>query len=107
MVRWGLRENRPYLRSVAGVGLRAFAAVAVLASLEDPGVGHVGHFGDDRQVVATEAVGRFPLLATLVLLLEDPTIAYADLRVVHADCGPSRGTRSLAANFVGADRQPA
>src|SRR5205807_1368 len=34
--------------------------------LEDPGVGLIDHLGQDEQVVTTEAVGRFPLVAILV-----------------------------------------
>ena len=56
-------------------GASPFTAVAVSGFLVDPGVGHVGDFGDKRQIVATEAVGRFPLVASYalqVLVWRDP-----------------------------------
>jgi len=64
--------------------------------LEDPGMGEVGDFFDQRQFVAAEAVRRFPLVAVLVKTADGDIVPNAVLGFVR----PDRGLDPAQADFV-------
>jgi len=64
--------------------------------LEDPGMGEVGNFLDQRQFVAAEAVRRFPFVAVLVKTADRDVVPNAILSLVR----PDYGLDSAQADFV-------
>ncbi len=79
-MRWASGKTGGYQDPVAASLPVVFPPPFVVSAfLVDPGVGHVGDLDYERQVVAAEAVGRFPLLAVLVQALEGHNEAKTEL----------------------------
>ena len=62
MDRGGNQARRSLMRAALGLRLRR----VFLLKLEDARVGLIGYFGKHQQVIVTEALRGFPLLAVLV-----------------------------------------
>ena len=78
--------RRSLMRVALGFCLRLFC----LLKLEDTRVGLIGHFGEQQQVVATEALRALPLIAVLVETGEGDIVP-------RAAVGSVRPNRSLDA----------
>lgn len=83
-------------KSPKAVNLLFPRLVAVLRLLVNPSVRPVGDLGQEEQVLSSERVGRFPLLAVLVGAADRGVVADSGLRVVF----PHRGLDQAEAEFL-------
>lgn len=81
--------HRASRKNVIAVAIEVLAlvrfAIGFLSLLIDPGVGHVGDFGDEGEFLAAEAGRGLPFVAVLVETRDGHVVARAVVRFVRPD----------------------
>src|SRR5262245_24862350 len=95
----GCRFSRLFPLGTATLRLQFTATIVLLVFttvLVNPGMGEVSNLGDDKQIIATEAIRLFPAVVRFVDAVEGNVIARSVFRVVP----PDRSLNPPQTNFV-------